>query len=156
PGAPGSPYPVVSATSPPAPAATSAPVATPPSDPNESPTAVPTDPGSPTATVAAPPVLGGRLSAAYSVQDSWPGGFIAQGTVANGSAPDQTWQVVIDYPESVNGYVTGWSNAPVPPTTAATSNSATITGAAPLPAGQSVSVSVQFGRQGSGDPDQPS
>jgi hypothetical protein len=101
-------------------------------------------------------LLGGGLSAAYSVSDSWPGGFIAQVTVNNGSTSDQAWQVVIEYPDSVNGYVTGWSNAPVPPNTAATSNSATITGATPLPAGGSVSVSVQFGRQGSGDPDQPS
>jgi hypothetical protein len=156
-GAPGSPYPVVTATSPPAASppgavATSAPAPTSASSATDQPAPA----GGLSPTVPAPPLLAGALSAVYTVKDSWPGGFIAQVTVNNRSASDRAWQVVIQYPDSVNGYVTGWSNAPAPPSTAATSNSATITGAVPLPAGQSVSVSVQFGRPGSGDPDPPS
>jgi hypothetical protein len=103
-----------------------------------------------TTTPANPPSLaaGVNLSAAYSLQDSWPGGFIARVVVDNGATTAQSWQVTIEYPASVSGYVTGWSNAPSPPATVSTSSSATITGAAPLGAGQSVAVFVQFGTQG--------
>jgi hypothetical protein len=82
------------------------------------------------------------------VKQAWPGGFIAGVTLTNGGTADQPWQVTIMYPDSVAPYVTGWSDAPVPPTTVSQSHGATITGQAPLGPGQSVSVFVQFGTQG--------
>jgi hypothetical protein len=68
--------------------------------------------------------------------------------VTNGGSSAQPWQVAIAYPPSVVGLVADWSNASVQPHTEATLHSATISGAAPLAGGQSITVFVQFGAMG--------
>jgi hypothetical protein len=116
----------------------------PASSPPVSPATTATTPASPQSPPPAPPA-GVDLTAAYSIQQSWPGGFIARVVIDNGAATAQSWQVTIEYPDSVSGYQAGWSNAPSAPSTVSTSSSATITGTAPLAGGQSVQVFVQFG-----------
>jgi hypothetical protein len=103
---------------------------------------------SPVPSTVDPSALGGAISGVYSLQHSWQGGFIGGVTLTNTGSADQAWQVTITYPDTVAPYVTGWSNAPVAPTTESQSHGATITGQAPLGPGQSVSVFVQFGDQG--------
>ncbi len=102
------------------------------------------------ATAGPPTVAGGQLTGVYAQQQAWPGGFIARVTVTNSGPTDQDWQVTLDYPDTVTGYVTGWSNAPAAPHTVATAHSATITGAVALHSGQSISAFVQFGTSADG------
>jgi cellulase/cellobiase CelA1 len=117
-------------------------------------TAVPrrTTPAPPQATptqTSAPAVLDATgLTAQYSVQERWPGGFIARVAVSNGGSSAQTWQVRLEYPATVAGFVAGWSNGTVQPRTETGTRAATITGATPLGAGQTIAVFVQFGAMG--------
>jgi hypothetical protein len=88
------------------------------------------------------------LTAAYAVDQRWPGGFIARIAVTNGGSSAQGWQVIVQYPATVAGLVADWSNASVQPHTDATPHSATITSGTPVGGGQSVNVFVQFGAMG--------
>jgi hypothetical protein len=99
----------------------------------------------PTKTTDEPLALGvDGFTAAYSLEQRWPGGFIARVSITNSGATTQSWQVTVAYPPTVAGFVTDWSNASAQPHTDATPRSATIAGAAPLGARQSVDVFVQF------------
>jgi len=103
------------------------------------------EPATPTKTTDEPlAVVGGGFTAAYSVDQRWPGGFIARVAITNSGETAQPWQVTVRYPPTVAGFVADWSNASVQPHTDATPRSATIAGAAPLAAGHSVDVFVQF------------
>jgi hypothetical protein len=121
-----------------------------PAHPSGTPTGRPIGTPSPSAGAVASlaPPAGADISAVYSLQQTWPGGFIARVLLTNAATTGQSWQIAIEYPSTVTRYVTGWSNGSNPPTTTTSGQRSTITGPAPLGAGQSVAVFVQYDDQG--------
>ncbi len=109
--------------------------------PRESRTVPP--PGVPASPAAA------SVSGTYRVVDAFPGGFIGEVMVRNGSGQAVRWQVSMQLPDTVTELRSSWVDGTPPPQVRRTGQTVVFTGAQPVPSGGSVPLRFQFARTGS-------
>jgi Cellulose binding domain len=88
----------------------------------------------------------GQLIAYYVVPMTavWDTGFQAQVLITNTATTAQGWQITLLYPPTVTGYVGSWVEGAPQPSVGITGQRFTLTGAAPIAAGQTARLRVEF------------
>ena len=88
----------------------------------------------------------GELVAYYVVPMTgvWANGFQAQILITNTAAAPQGWQIVLLYPQTVTGHVSSQVDGGPQPNVEVTGQRFTLTGTAPIGAGQTTLLRVEF------------